>query len=98
MDASAQTTSSSRFSRPEVVMWLAVIGSALLVVWSTHQAREQHAELMTLQIRENQLQVEHGEYLLQEGALTSPGRLEQAAQERLKMRIPEMAEIRVIRK
>ena len=86
------------FSIADMALWLAVVVSALLVVWSTHQSREQHATLMTLRAEENQLQVEHGQYLLQEGALTSPGRLEQMAQERLKMRIPEMAEIKVIRK
>ena len=81
-----------------LMLWAAVIASALLVVWSTHQSREQHAELMRLQMLDNQLQVEYGQYLLQEGALASPGRVEQIARDRLQMRIPEMFEIRVLRK
>lgn len=81
----------------DAALWIAVLLSALLVVWSTHQSRELLAELMRLQAHANSLQVIHGRYLIQEGALTSPGRLEQVAAERLHMRIPEPSEIKVIR-
>lgn len=81
----------------DLSLWVLVVFSALMVVWSTHQCRELLAELMTLQAAENNIQVVHGQYLLQEGALASPGRLEQVAKDRLSMRIPEPSEIRVIR-
>lgn len=93
------TVSALEFRLPalDACLWVMVIASALLVVWSTHQCRELLAELMSLQAEENSLQVVHGQFLLQEGALGSPTRLEQVAKDRLSMRIPEPSEIRVIR-
>lgn len=81
----------------DLSLWIGAILSALLVVWSTHQCRELMAGLMSLQAQENSLQVEHGQYLLQEGTLASPNRLEQLARARLGMRIPDSSEIKVIR-
>ena len=87
-----------RLSAADLVIWGAVLVSALLVVWSTHACRDLVTELMTLQAEENELQVVHGQFLLQEGALGSPMRLEKLAKERLEMRIPPVSEIMVIRK
>ncbi len=87
-----------RFSRMDIVLWCAVIVSALLVVWSTDRCRDLFTELMTLQAKENDLKLVQGRFLLQEGALGSPMRLEQMAKNRLKMRIPSSSEILVIRK
>lgn len=83
---------------PSVAIWGAVLISALFVVWSTHQCRELMADLMSLKAEENRLQIEHGQFLLQAGALSAPSRLERLAEDRLDMRTPSPSEIRVIRK
>lgn len=97
-DSMGLQTKPSGFSSLELGLWAGVLLSAMLVVWSTHQSRELLAGLMNLQAQENELQVSHGQYLLQEGTLASPGRLEQVAKDRLQMRIPAASEIKVIRK
>lgn len=83
---------------PSIIIWSLVLLSALFVVWSTHQCRELMADLMSLKAEENRLQIEHGQFLLQAGALSAPSRLERLAEERLGMRTPSSSEIRVIRK
>ena len=87
-----------QLSVTDLALWGAVIVSALLVVWSTHACRDLFTELMVLQAEENELQVVHGQFMLQEGALGSPMRLEQIAKDRLQMHIPPASEIMVIRK
>ena len=91
-------TESATFPMAQMTLWVGAVLSAMFVVWSTHQSRELLAELMSLQALENELQVSYGQYLLQEGTLASPGRLEQVAKDRLQMRIPDASEIKVIRK
>ena len=86
-----------KYGLTNACLWFAVVGSSLAVVWSTHECRELIGELMALQVAENDLKVEHGQYLLQEGTLASPARVEQDATRRLGMRIPELSEIQVIR-
>ena len=87
-----------RLSAADLAFWSVVVISALLVVWSTHTCRDLFTQLMVLQAEENELQVAHGRFMLQEGALDSPMRLEQIAKDRLQMRIPPASEIMVIRK
>lgn len=90
----------SRVSQPvlKTFLWVAIVLSALLVVWSTNYCRDLVGELMHLETVENELKIQRGQYLLQEGMLSSPARLEQAARERLGMHIPNSVDMRVIRK
>ena len=59
------------------LLWLAVIASALAVVASTHQVRKQTNTLETLRREAAQLQVEWGQYLLEQAlkVLAVGGRL-----------------------
>ncbi|UYF98530.1 MULTISPECIES: cell division protein FtsL [unclassified Halomonas] len=78
-------------------LFLACLLTALAVVVTTHMTRTQFAQLQRLEQEKNQLQTEWGQLLLEEGAWSTPARVEQIATERLEMRIPDVDDVEVIR-
>jgi cell division protein FtsL len=74
-----------------VVLWLLVVGSALGVVASTHEVRKQVNGLEVLRREAAQLQVEWGQYLLEQSTWAAYGRVEAIAAQQLEM-IPATAE------
>lgn len=80
-----------------VLLFLACLGSGLAVVVTTHQTRVAFAELQRLEQEKNQLHTEWGQLLLEEGAWSTPARVERIATERLNMRIPNVHDVEVIR-
>ncbi len=79
------------------VVWLAVIMSAISVVYVSHLCRELYSELSSLEQEANALQVEWGRYLLEQSSWASLSRVEQLAESRLDMRVPRAEEIVVVR-
>lgn len=79
------------------VVWLAVIVSALSVVYVSHLCRQLYNELSGLEQEANALQVEWGRYLLEQSSWASLSRIEQLAKSRLEMRVPGADEIVVVR-
>lgn len=79
------------------VLLLACLGSALAVIATSHLTRDQYARLQQLEREHQQLQTEWGQLLLEEGAWSSPARVERLATQRLEMRLPEIDEVEVIR-
>lgn len=79
------------------VMWLAVILSALSVVYVSHLCRQLYNDLSQLEQEANAFQVEWGRYLLEQSSWASLSRIEQLAKTRLEMRVPRAEEIIVIR-
>ena len=73
------------------VLWLLVIASALAVVASTHQVRKHTNSLETLRREAGQLQVEWGQYLLEQSTWASYSRVEAIAAQQLGM-FPATAE------
>lgn len=73
------------------VLWLLVVGSALGVVASTHEVRKQVNGLETLRRQAAQLQVEWGQYLLEQSTWGAYSRVETIAAQKLDM-IPATAE------
>lgn len=69
-------------------LWLAVIGSALGVVASTQVVRRDVNELETLRREASQLQVQWGQYLLEQSTWAAYGRVENAARSELNMTAP----------
>ncbi|MFG6666734.1 cell division protein FtsL [Halomonas sp. HNIBRBA4712] len=80
-----------------LALFLACMFTALAVVATTHMTRTQFAQLQRLEQEKNQLQTEWGQLLLEEGAWSTPARVEQIATERLEMRIPDVDDVEVIR-
>lgn len=71
------------------LLWLLVIASALAVVRSTHEAREQLNRLEVLRREATQLHVRWGQYLLEQSAWSAYGRIEKEAAEKLNMVFPQ---------
>ncbi|WP_346798845.1 cell division protein FtsL [Halomonas sp. Bachu 37] len=80
-----------------LVLIAGCLASALAVVTFTHMTRDQFAQLQKLELERNQLDTEWGQLLLEEGAWSSPARIEQVATERLNMRLPDVDDVEVIR-
>ncbi|MGP9497270.1 MULTISPECIES: cell division protein FtsL [unclassified Halomonas] len=79
------------------LLFFACIVSGLATVVVTHLTRVQYAQLQQLGQEKNQLQTEWGQLLLEEGAWSTPARIEQISTERLDMRIPDVHDVEVIR-
>jgi cell division protein FtsL len=75
------------------LLWLAVLGSAVAVVYVSHLCRQLYTELSLLERETNGLQVEWGRYLLEQSAWASPSRVEQLARTRLDMVVPQADDI-----
>lgn len=69
-------------------LWFLVVGSALLVVSSTQQVRRDVNQLETLRREASHLQVEWGQYLLEESAWAAYSRIEGIATQELNMMAP----------
>jgi cell division protein FtsL len=80
-----------------ILLFVLCMASGLSVVFTTHMTRVQFAQLQQLEQEENQLQTVWGQLLLEEGAWSTPARIEQIATERLGMRIPNVHDVEVIR-
>lgn len=78
------------------LLWLAVLVSALAVVYSAFDTRNQFNELENLRSERNALQVEWGKYLLEESAWASFERIEKTAMETLGMKIPDGQQLVVV--
>lgn len=79
--------------RRMMVLWVGVILSAVAVVNVSHLCRQLYSELATLQQRENHLQVEWGQYLLEQSSVASLRRVEKVAVDELGMHAPSLSEV-----
>ncbi|BFM06222.1 cell division protein FtsL [Halioxenophilus aromaticivorans] len=78
------------------VLWLAVVCSALAVVYSTHKARQLTNQLAKAQAESADLQVVRGQYLLERSALGAYSRVETMAVDKLHMQPPAAEAIVVV--
>lgn len=85
-----------RIDLPVVVMALAVLASAVAVVYTKHSSRAEFIELQQLNKQRDQLNEVWGRLLLEQSTYTSPGRVETQARERLGMRVPDADNIIVV--
>ncbi|MES9941132.1 MAG: cell division protein FtsL [Candidatus Thiodiazotropha sp. 6PLUC2] len=76
---------------------LAVITSAVAVVYSKYLSRKYFVELQELQAEEERIGVEWGRLQLEESTLATYSVVEQEARDRLKMHLPDFTEIVVIK-
>jgi cell division protein FtsL len=73
-----------------MALLLAVVVSALAVIYSTHISRQHFSELQQLVWQENELDVEWGQLLLEESAQSSHNRIEKLARTKLNMSMPRL--------
>ena len=76
---------------------VAIVGSALGVVWVKHQNRKAFAELSALRDEHDALEVEWDKLLLEQSAWAMTPRIEQVAVEQLSMTVPTADQVVVVR-
>lgn len=79
-----------------LMLSLMIVMSAIGVVQSSHLSRQLFAEQAILLDRNDQLQLEWAQLLLEQSAWSSPNRLEAVASQELGMRAPEAEEIQLL--
>lgn len=75
--------------RTLLILWPLLLITAVGVVYTTHLCRQLYTELSALQQEESRLQVEWGQYLLEQSAWASLSRIESTAATQLGMRVPD---------
>jgi len=71
-----------------IIMVLAVLASAISVVYTKHQSRVEFVALQKLEQQRDHLNEEWGRLLLEQSTWASPGRIERQAKTKLKMVVP----------
>jgi cell division protein FtsL len=79
------------------VLWVALLGAAIAVVWSKHEARSLFIELQGLTAQRDALDIEWGQLKLEQSAFATHGRVEQTARLNLKMVVPRPDEVRIVK-
>lgn len=67
---------------------VAVLISALLVVYTTNEHRSSFSQLQQLEQQMHQLQLQRGQLLLEQASLATPARVEELAVQKLQMILP----------
>jgi cell division protein FtsL len=80
------------------VLIVAVVASAIGVVYARHQSRELFNELTRLERERDELEIEFGRLQLEQATWADTKRIEQVARADLGMVFPEPAQSRVIRR
>jgi cell division protein FtsL len=84
------------FTLAVIGLWVAVLGSAAGVVWVKHEARTLFVDLEQLSAERDRLNIEWGRLQLEQSAWSTPGFVEQVADQRLKLTIPSATEVRIV--
>jgi len=75
------------------LVFMAVLSSAIMLVYSKHQSRKLFVELQSLKHQVNELDTEWGQLQLEQSAWSGHGRIERVARERLSMVMPNANEV-----
>ncbi|MCP5338779.1 MAG: cell division protein FtsL [Sinobacteraceae bacterium] len=78
------------------VLWLATLGSAAGAIYSKHRARELFVQLEKLNRERDRLEIEWGQLQLEQSAWSTHAFVENVAAQKLRMAIPQPAEIEVV--
>ena len=79
-----------------VMLSVALVGSALGVVASTHHVREGYARLQHLELERWELQEQYTQLLLEINTWAAPHRINQLASESLSMQAPDLSLSQVV--
>ena len=82
--------------RAALILTLAVIASAVAVVYGKFVSRVEFVALQALIAERQALEVQWGQLRLEEAALTTHPRVEERARKLLSMHLPQRGEVRVI--
>jgi len=79
------------------ILVLAIMGSAVGVIYSKHQTRKMFVSLQKLHKQIDELNIEWGQLQLEQSAWSSHGRIEKIARKKLQMTLPRANEILYIK-
>jgi len=78
------------------LLWVAVLASAVGVVFVRNEARTLFTELERLSAERDQLNIEWGQLQLEQSAWSNHGFVERVANDKLLMTLPQPAEVRIV--
>ena len=78
------------------VLWVAVLGSSLGVIYAKHEARSRFNELQQLTKARDDLDIEWAQLQLEQSTWATHGRVERVARDELRMVIPQAGDLRVV--
>ncbi|SEJ45063.1 cell division protein FtsL [Frateuria terrea] len=81
-----------------VILLLAVLASAIGVVWTRHESRVLFVDLTRLQNQRDELNVEYGRLELEQATWAEPRRIDQEARSKLGMVTPKPQDIQLVRR
>jgi cell division protein FtsL len=88
--------SQSRWRLLVAVLWVAVLGSALGVVYGKQEARNRFNELQKLTTQRDDLDIEWGQLQLEQSTWATHGRVERVAADELGMITPLASDLRIV--
>lgn len=94
---SVKSFSVSRETIGIIILVVAVLVSALAVVYAKNSQRRLFSELQVAQQQSSQLKVEYGQLLLEQSTWATPSRVQRVAQERYDMVMPNNGNVVMIK-
>ncbi|HEX3848464.1 MAG TPA: cell division protein FtsL [Steroidobacteraceae bacterium] len=79
------------------LLWLAVLASAVEVIYARHEARGIFVHLEKLNAERDSLDIEWGRLQLEQSYLSSHAAVEHVANSKLQMNLPQMRDVRIVR-
>jgi cell division protein FtsL len=79
-----------------IALWFAVLASAVGVVWSKQQSRNQFVELQRLEKERDLLDTEWGQLRLEQSTWVTYGRIEKVARDDLRMVVPDPNQVHLV--
>ncbi len=83
-------------ARVNLLLLAVLVGCALSLVTSRHQARKLFVELEREQARAHAYETEYGQLQLEQSTWATPARVEKIAREQLKMELPGASRVEVV--
>ena len=79
-----------------VVLWLAVLATAMAVIYTTHRSRHLYSDWQQLQQQRYGLEEQWGRLLLEQSTWAAPDRVHRMALEKMNMKSPSVGELRMV--
>ena len=79
------------------VLWFAVLGAAVQVIYARHKSREMFVRLEKLNAERDALEIEWGRLQLEQSYWSSHAFVERVASSKLQMSLPQTREVRIVR-
>jgi cell division protein FtsL len=79
------------------VLWLAVLVSAMQVIYARHKARDMFVHLERLNAERDSLEMEWGRLQLEQSYWSSHAFVERVANAKLQMSLPQTRDVRIVR-